>query len=86
MTLKIDKAGRIVLPKQLRRQWGLRAGMDLEVMESAEGLLLKPVTDKPAMIQINGFWVHQGEAPADFDWDRFLEQQREERIRQLSGL
>ena len=30
-TVKVDKGGRIALPKQLGRQLGLRAGMVLEV-------------------------------------------------------
>ena len=50
MTLKIDKAGRIVVPKPVRERLGLRAGMDLEVAEKSEGLLLKPVTQKPSQM------------------------------------
>jgi AbrB family looped-hinge helix DNA binding protein len=38
MTLKIDKAGRIVLPKPIRQRLGLRAGAALEVRETAEAL------------------------------------------------
>ena len=47
MTLKIDKAGRIVLPKHLRERLQLRAGSSLEVEERPEGLVLRPVGQKP---------------------------------------
>ena len=85
MTLKIDKAGRIVLPKPVRDRLGLRAGMDLELSESSGGLELKPVAQRPSMVRVNGFWVHQGTAPEGFDWDRFIEQSREERHRTIFG-
>ncbi len=60
--------------------------MELEVGEDAEGLTLKPVSEKPAMIQENGFWVHQGIAPKGFDWQRHIDEEREQRNRQVSGL
>ena len=86
MTLKIDKAGRIVVPKPMRERLGLRAGMDIEVAESSEGLTLKPAKDRPAMIKVDGFWVHQGEPPKGFDWSRMIEEHREERHRKVLGL
>jgi AbrB family looped-hinge helix DNA binding protein len=85
MTLKIDSAGRIVVPKPLRERLGLRAGMDLEVGESGDCLTLKPVSEKPAMVREKGFWVHQGAAPRDFDWDRLIEEEREEHSRKVWG-
>jgi hypothetical protein len=33
-----------------------------------------------------GHWVAVGELPADFDLERFIEEQREARIRQIAGL
>ena len=86
MTLRMDKAGRIVLPKPVRDRLGLRAGMDLEIAESSEGLVLKPVIEMPSMVRVNGFWVHQGVAPKGFDWNRFMDEEREERHRKVSGL
>ena len=86
MTLKIDPAGRIVLPKPVRERLGLRAGMNLEMTESSEGLVLKPLSQKPSMVRVHGFWVHQGAAPRGFDWNRFTEEQRAERHRIILGL
>ncbi len=86
MKLRIDNAGRIVLPKPVRDRYGLRAGAELEVTESPDGLWLKTAVDKPAMIRVRGFWVHQGEPPKDFDWRRFEEEERDTRHRKDLGL
>jgi len=83
MTLKIDKAGRVVLPKPIRDRLGLRAGSDLEIEETAEGVTLKPSDRKPSMIKKQGLWVHTGKVPPGFD---IVQAIREERIRKLAGL
>ena len=77
MTLKIDKAGRIVVPKPLRERLGLKADTELEVLEQPEGLLLRPVGQRSSMIQVDGLWVHQGPSAPGANWDRVLEDVRE---------
>jgi len=42
-TVKIDKAGRIVLPKPVRERFHLREGSELELEERSDGLTLRPV-------------------------------------------
>ena len=86
MNVKIDKAGRIVLPKPVRDRLRLRQGSDLEIEERPEGLLLKPVDRRPSMVQKNGIWVHLGKLPKGFDWDTLVEDARDDRIKELSGL
>lgn len=41
MTLRIDKAGRIVVPKPLREQFGLTPETELEIVERWDGILLR---------------------------------------------
>ena len=86
MTLKIDKAGRIVLPKPVRERLGIKAGMDLELTEGAEGLMLKPVQQRPSLVYRNGLLVHRGKLPKGCDWSRLIEDDRDERMRRLAGL
>ena len=78
VTLKIDSAGRIVVPKPIRDRLGLHAGTDIEVTETADGIVLKPAIDQPAMKKVNGLWVHLGRTGSQFDWDRFVQDEREE--------
>jgi AbrB family looped-hinge helix DNA binding protein len=86
MNVKIDKAGRIVLPKPVRDRLRLRQGTDLEIEERPEGVLLKPVDQRPSMIKVNGHWVHLGKLPKGFDWDNLIDEMRDERIKELLGL
>ncbi len=86
MRLRIDKAGRIVLPKTVRERLGIQAGMDLALTEGAEGLMLKPVQQRPSPVNRNGLLVHRGKLPKAFDWSRLVEDDRDERMRKLAGL
>jgi len=86
MTLKIDSAGRIVLPKPVRERLGLRAGTDLELVESDDGLILRPLKRQASMILVDGLWVHQGKLARASDFDRLLAEDREERMRKAAGL
>jgi AbrB family looped-hinge helix DNA binding protein len=86
MTLKIDKAGRVILPKPVRDRLGLRAGSDLELEETAAGIVLRPAEQRPSMIKKGGLWVHTGKVPPGFDIVQAIRDDREERIRKLAGL
>jgi AbrB family looped-hinge helix DNA binding protein len=80
MELRIDKAGRIVVPKALRERLGFKPDMELEVIEQPDGVLLKRLEQRPSMVKIDGMWVHQGSAEPGANWERILEGVREERI------
>jgi AbrB family looped-hinge helix DNA binding protein len=83
MTLRIDKSGRIVVPKPLRERLGLKPHMELEAVEQPGGVLLRPVEQRPSMVKVDGLWVHQGVAQPGAAWDRVLEDMREERIQSV---
>jgi AbrB family looped-hinge helix DNA binding protein len=86
MTLKIDKAGRIILPKPVRDRLQLHEGSELDLEERPDGLTLRPVEQKSSMVLHGGIWVHQGKAPAGFDWDTMVDTVRDARIKDASGL
>ena len=86
MEIRIDKAGRILVPKRLRVRLGFKPDTELEAIEQPEGLLLKRVEQRPSMVKVDGLWVHQGVAPKGYDWDRAVADAREERIRDLTKL
>lgn len=86
MTLKIDKAGRVILPKPVRERLGVRAGSDLEVQETPEGVLLKPAERRPSLLKKGSFWVHTGELPAGYDILKAIDDDRDERLRKAWGL
>jgi len=80
MELRIDKAGRIVVPKPLRERLGFKPDTELVAIEQPEGVLLKRVKQRPSMVKVDGLWVHQGSAEPGANWERILEDVREERI------
>jgi AbrB family looped-hinge helix DNA binding protein len=84
MTLRIDGAGRVVLPKPIRDRFGMKAGSDLEIEETPEGVMLRPVQRQPSLVKRNGLLVHRGKLPKGFDWNRLIENEREDRARELA--
>jgi AbrB family looped-hinge helix DNA binding protein len=86
MNLKIDGAGRIVLPKRIRDRFRLTAGATLELEERPEALILRPVEQSPAIVRRDGLWVYVGKVPSGFRWDSLVDDDREKRIQDLSGL
>lgn len=78
--LRIDKSGRIVVPKPLRDRLGLKPGTELEVLDRQGGMLLRTVEERPALVKVEGLWVHRGVAQPGANWDRVIGEMREERI------
>jgi len=86
MKLKVDRTGRIVLPKRIRDRLHLHPGAELNLQEGPEGLVLRPVGQRASLIEKGGVLIHLGQAPRSFDWDRVVEDHREERLHDVAGL
>ena len=41
---KVDKLGRIVIPRRLREKYGLTEGVSLEFIDVGDGVTVKPAT------------------------------------------
>jgi len=78
--LRIDKSGRIVVPKPLRERLGLKPGTELEVFDQQGGVLLRTVKEQPALAKVDGLWVHCGVAQSGANWSRIVDDVREDRI------
>ena len=86
MKLRLDKSGRVVLPKPIRQRLGLRAGTTFEARESPEGLLLRPITQRPSLVERDGFLIHTGQAAVSVDWQRLFHDLEDERLKDILGL
>jgi len=85
MKTKVDKFGRVVIPKAARREAGLSPGQELTV-EAADGQLkLTRIEPQGRLVQKpNGMLVWDGgQLPEDFDVVEFINQQREERTQEI---
>lgn len=69
-----------MVPKPLRERFGLKPDTELEAVEQSDGVLLRPVEQRPSMIRVDGLWVHQGVPQPGANWDRIQQEVREERI------
>jgi len=86
MKLKVDKSGRMILPKDLRSRLGAGREGVVEVIEQPDGILLRPVQQQPSMIKVGGVWVHQGVAEPGTNWETIVDDIREERIQDILKL
>jgi AbrB family looped-hinge helix DNA binding protein len=85
MELTIDKFGRVVIPKKLREHLGVGVGLKVEVRETADGVLLKPVRRESGLMMKDGVLIHRGGADeSHINWDTLVDEEREERIRHIA--
>jgi AbrB family looped-hinge helix DNA binding protein len=78
--LRIDKSGRIVVPKRLREHLGIRPEAELELTAQSGGIFVRVVEEDQALVKVDGLWVHRGSARPEADWDHVIENLRDERI------
>ena len=79
----VDRFGRVVIPKRVRDDFGLAAGAVLQVEETAEGILLKPVgADWPLVVK-DGMLVYGGRLIDELGDS--VKRDRDERVRKVGG-
>jgi AbrB family looped-hinge helix DNA binding protein len=85
--ISLDKAGRVVLPKDLRDKLRLEAGDELLVEETGEQIVLRPVRVQPTLKKERGVWVYQGARGAERSRESLsdvIDAARDKRLRELS--
>lgn len=85
----MDKAGRVVLPKEIRARLHLRGGDLLEATVGADAVTLRPVRAAGARVirhQGRAVWDAPGAAARLEDFEAALSRGREERDSRVSGL
>ena len=85
MVVRIDKSGRIFLPKAMLQRLGLAPGTDVEVVEEPNGLHIRSANGESGWRQVEGLWVHSGDPETVIDWENVVDQVREERIQAVIG-
>ena len=74
----------MVVPEPIREQLHAHAEAELEVTPQSGGIFVRVVDEEPAMVKVDGLWVHRGTARADADWEHVIEDVRSERIASVS--
>ena len=65
MRTTIDRAGRVVIPAQIRERAGLRPGAELEITEDELGVRLERVAPGPKLVKVGRRLVARPTVPAD---------------------
>jgi AbrB family looped-hinge helix DNA binding protein len=78
MSITIDAAGRLVIPKAIREEFHLVAGSELEISTKADGIILKVADSEPRLVPRNGLLVHHGTRIVDLDVAEFIRSGREQ--------
>ena len=81
MRTTLDKFGRIVIPKQVRKDLGIEPGAELTVEERGEEIHVKPVRDAAPLAVKEGILVYRGAAEGDLT--KVVQAHRGERLRKL---
>lgn len=84
MEAKLDKFGRIVIPKKVRDDLGLQPGDRLDIREGEGGILLKPLHEDGHIVVKGGILVFTGTLEGNIP--DVIRADREERDRHVSGL
>jgi AbrB family looped-hinge helix DNA binding protein len=85
METTIDKAGRVVVPKSIRDRLRFRPGTSIALELTAEGLLLRAASRETSLVWRDGLPVLTGEPLPGVDWERLIEDERDERMRKLAA-
>jgi AbrB family looped-hinge helix DNA binding protein len=82
----IDKAGRVVIPKEIRDELHLEPGDTLAFASEGESVTLRPLHANPPLQKERGVWVFRGGKPLSLEQaNRILRDAREERARRNLG-
>ena len=82
MSVTLDSAGRVLLPKTVRDQLHLQAGDTLALEHQDDQVILKAVRPAAPLRKEHGVWVFRGTRKLSADTTgKVLQEQREERDR-----
>lgn len=83
MITKIDKFGRIVLPKEVREQLGITSTTNLTVEEDGKRIIIEPIEEKDMTVRKDDVLVFVGEAKINLE--EVLAADRAERAKKIWG-
>lgn len=83
--VRVDRVGRILIPKQTRNQLGLAEGARLQLEVFGDTIFLRPDLPDGKLVRERGVLVWDDRA-LDIDVNDRIQKTREERIRSVLGL
>ena len=62
-TVVMDRAGRVVIPKSLRKELQLKPGDSLKLESLGDQITLRPEREQARLVKEHGFWVSYSGGP-----------------------
>ena len=84
--MRIDAAGRLMLPKSVRASLVLEAGSELELLLADGAITLVPVRNRRHLVWEDGLLVHTGTPERDLARFDAVRADRHARLRRVAGL
>jgi len=84
MVTTLDRYGRILIPKKMRKKMGIAENAQLKLVQEENRLIIESIPEDTPLVIENGFLVYTGEMPDDVD--DFIQKDREDRLRQVLGV
>ena len=82
MKTRLDKFGRVVLPKDIRDHLNLKPGQVLKIERTGEEVILKPAEKEPHFHMKDGVLVFSGAVSGDIE--KAVKHHREGRLKKVS--
>ena len=82
--ITLDRAGRVLIPKSLRRELRLGEGDTLHLESAGDQITLRPVRQEGLLKKEQGVWVFQSE-PVDVSIPDLIDRVRAQRSMDLLG-
>lgn len=83
METTLDQFGRIVIPKEIREDFGLDPGSILIIEETQEEIILKPLHGEPHLANKDGIVVFSGTSTGSLE--KSLKEHRKKRLHKLGS-
>ena len=81
IVIPIDKAGRVVLPKEMRDRLRIHAGNEFEVIEEEDRIVLKPAEKEPKLVRKGSVLVFVPDEDLSKEGEDIVKKLRAERDR-----
>jgi AbrB family looped-hinge helix DNA binding protein len=86
ITITIDKAGRLVLPREVRNRLHLQAGDRLEILPEEDAIRMRPVREEATVSRTGWLLVVDPPRVGEVtDIEAWIEQDRKQRAERLLG-
>lgn len=85
MSITIDRAGRLVIPKKIRDEMNLVPGSELEIDTTGDEIRLRLPVPKSRLVEKNGFLVFSAGGESNIDIADFINKEREKEALRACG-